>query len=44
MKDKIINGILRFIIKHNRLNQILSKYKWYIELIYEQAQKIIGNR
>lgn len=44
MKDKIINAILRFIISHKRLHLILLKYKWYTELLYTQAQKIIGNR
>lgn len=44
MKDKIINGILRYIIKHKRLDQILSKYKWYTDLLYRQVQKILGNR
>lgn len=44
MKDKIINVILRFIIRHKRLDLIFSKHKWYTELLYEQAQKIIGNR
>ena len=44
MKDKIINRILVYISEHKRLDRILSKYKWYTELLYEQAQKIIGNR
>ena len=44
MKDKIINSILRFIIRHKTLYKIFSKYKWYNNLMYEQAQKIIGNR
>lgn len=43
MKDKIINAILRFIIKHKRLDRALSKHKWYTELLYKQAQKIIRN-
>ena len=44
MKDKIVNVILRFTIRHKRLYQILLKHKWYTELLHEQAQKIIGNR
>ena len=44
MKDKIINSILRIIIRHKKLHLILSKHEWYTELLYEQAQKIIGNR
>lgn len=44
MKDKIINAILRFIIEHKKLHSILLKHEWYTKLLYEQAQKIIGNR
>ena len=44
MKDKIINVILRFIIRYKRLDLILSKHKWYTELLCEQAQKILRNR
>lgn len=41
MKDKIINAILKFIIRHKRLDQALSKHKWYTELLYEQTLKTI---
>lgn len=41
---KIIRNILRFIIKHKRLNIVFSKWKWFNHLCYEEAQAVIGNR
>lgn len=44
MKHKTIRSILRFIIQHKRLNNLLSKWKWFNNLCYEEAQAVIGNR
>jgi len=43
-RDKIINDILRFIIRNEKLYKVFTKYKWFNDIVYEQAQKIIGNR
>ena len=41
---KVIRKILRFIIRHNKLYKIFIKRKWFKNLIYEEAQIILGNR
>ena len=41
---KYIQGILRFIIRHRKIDQIFSKWKWFRNLCYEEAQEIVGNR
>ena len=41
---KIIRSILRFIIKHKKLERFFSKFKWFNHLVYEEAQAVIGNR
>ena len=44
MIHKIIRSVLRFIINHKRLHKVFEKYKWFNELVYDEAQRIIGNR
>lgn len=44
MKDKLIIKFLLFVINNERLYKIFTQYKWFNDLMYEQAQKIIGNR
>ena len=44
MKDKFIRSILRFVIKRKHLYTMFSKYDWFNNLVYEQAQKLLGNR
>jgi len=39
-----IRSILRFIIRHKRLDAFFSKCDWFKKLIYEEAQAVIGNR
>ena len=41
---KAIRSVLRFIIRHKKLNAFFSKYDWFRRLIYEEAQAVIGNR
>lgn len=41
---KIIRNILRFIIRHKKLYKIFTKRKWFNDLIYDEAQRILGNR
>lgn len=41
---RFIRSILRFIIRHKRINHIFSKWKWFNHLCYEEAQAVIGNR
>lgn len=35
------NDILRFIIKHRRLDKFFSHFKWYHNLIIKRAREII---
>ena len=44
MVHKIIVKILAFIINHKRLYRTFVKYKWFKDLMYDEAQRIIGNR
>lgn len=44
MIHKIIRSVLRFIIHHKRLCKTLEKYKWFNDLVYDEAQRILGNR
>ena len=41
---KIIRSVLRFILHHKRVYKVFEKYKWFNELMYDEAQRIIGNR
>ncbi len=41
---RFIRNILRFIIRHKRINQTFSQWKWFNHLCYEEAQAVIGNR
>lgn len=41
---KAIRSVLRFIIRHKRLDAFFGKYNWFRKLIYEEAQAVIGNR
>lgn len=41
---KIIREILRFIIRHRKLNKVFSKFDWFNYICHEEAQAIIGNR
>ncbi len=41
---KIIRNILRFIIRHNKLCNIFTKRKWFNDLLYEEAQRVLDNR
>ena len=41
---KRIRSILRFIIRHKRLDAFFSKHSWFKKLLYEEAQAVIGNR
>lgn len=41
---KAIRSVLRFIIRHKKLDAFFSKYDWFRRLIYEEAQAVIGNR
>lgn len=36
--------ILKFIIKNKFLYKIIGEKKYFKKIIYEEAQKIIGNR
>lgn len=36
--------IMRFIIKNKFLYKIIGKRKYFQKMVYEEAQKIIGNR
>ena len=39
-----IRNVLRFIIKHRKLDKLFEKWNWYKHLCYEEAQAILGNR
>jgi len=41
---KMIRAVLRFIIRHKKLCSIFNRWKWFNDLIYEEAQATIGNR
>ena len=41
---RFIRSILRFIIRHKKINRVFSKWKWFNHLCYEEAQAVIGNR
>lgn len=41
---RFIRTVLRFIIRHNRIDRVFSKWKWFNHLRYEEAQAVIGNR
>ena len=41
---EIITNILRFIINRKRLLKWFEQYKWFNDLVYYEAQRIIGNR
>jgi len=40
---RFIRRILRYIIRHKRLNKIFSRWKWFNRVCYEEAQAVIGN-
>ena len=42
--EKLYIKILLFIAKHKRLNKTIGETKLYKHLVYEEAQRIIGNR
>ena len=44
MIHKAIRIVLRFIIEHKRLYKWFEKYKWFNDLVYDEAQRVIGNR
>lgn len=41
---KVVRAIVRWMDRHNTIYTRLRKYEWYQNLIYEEAQGLIGNR
>lgn len=40
--NKIIRKILRFIIRHNTLSKVFSKFNWYKKLLNKQARLVLA--